>query len=85
VRFDIRFRRATAAVAIVILAFGPCRGQTAGTAQHASASDFASLATWKNAVLMGDSAGLRTLYSTSPMAEITASGEKMNVDADVDF
>src|SRR5437879_1560515 len=40
---------------------------------------------WKTAVLAGDSAGLKKLYSMTPAAKVTAAGKESHADDDVDF
>ncbi|MGA7695377.1 MAG: thioredoxin family protein [Candidatus Sulfotelmatobacter sp.] len=61
--------------------------------QHASAqasmadstTGFAPLDQWKNAVVAGDEAALKTIYSTDPAAQVMANGITVNADADVSF
>jgi thioredoxin 1 len=58
------------------------------TAQ-ASAADsptgFAPLEQWKNAIIAGDAAALKALYSTDPAAKVRANGVVTGADADVSF
>jgi thioredoxin 1 len=57
---------------------------TAQTPSDAS-TGFPPLDQWRNAVISGDAASLRAMYSTDPAAEIDASGTKSGADADVSF
>ena len=50
-----------------------------------SPSTFAPLDDWKAAVIRGDTATLRALYSSEPAAEISASTQQLSADADVAF
>jgi hypothetical protein len=59
--------------------------QTAGTEQNGADSNFAPLEVWKTSVVTGDSAGLKMLYSTNPLAEVTSPAGKGTTVADVDF
>ena len=62
-------------------------------AQHgftqASAADlptgFPPLDQWRNAVVAGDAAGLKALYSVDPVAQVQANGVAASADADVNF
>jgi uncharacterized protein DUF4440/thioredoxin family protein len=53
--------------------------------QTPTVSDFAPLEQWKNAVIAGDPAALKALYSSDPAAEIEADGMKADADSDVKF
>src|SRR5216684_830572 len=46
---------------------------------------FLPLEVWKSAVVAGDAAVLKALYSTEPAAHVQANGVVTNVDADVSF
>jgi thioredoxin 1 len=66
---------------------GLCLGLAAigpGWAQESSVS-FAPLAQWRGAILAGDGAGLKTLYSTNPPAIVYANGVKGDVAVDQSF
>jgi hypothetical protein len=56
---------------------------------QASASDlstgFPPLDQWKAAVVAGDAAALRALYSTDPAAKIEANGVAAGADTDINF
>jgi hypothetical protein len=58
--------------------------QTPGNGSPAAAR-FAPLEQWKSAVLTGDPVGLKTLYSTSPAAQVKVANVQSSADADVDF
>jgi thioredoxin 1 len=47
--------------------------------------DLAGIEQWKAAVLKGDAAGLKSLYSTVPPAEISTKAGHIDADADVSF
>lgn len=53
--------------------------------QSPTPSDFAPLEQWKNAVIAGDPAALKALYSSDPAAEIEADGVKTDADGDSKF
>ena len=70
---------------IVLFAGCACAlAQTAASAQNAD-SAFAPLEQWKNAVLRGEPAGLKMLYSTSPPAQVAAPADQNTADAEVNF
>jgi thioredoxin 1 len=46
---------------------------------------FPPLDQWKSAILAGDAAGLKALYSSDPVAQVMANGIKTSADADVNF
>ena len=50
-----------------------------------SPSGFPPLDQWNTAVLAGDAAVLKSMYSVDPVAQVMANGVKTSVDADVNF
>ncbi|MGA7924844.1 MAG: thioredoxin family protein [Candidatus Sulfotelmatobacter sp.] len=46
---------------------------------------FPPLDQWKNAIVAGDAAGLKALYSADPAAQVQANGVAASADADVSF
>jgi thioredoxin 1 len=56
---------------------------------QASASDsttsFAPLDQWRSAIVAGDAAEVKALYSVDPVAQVMVNGVRTNVDADVNF
>ena len=72
-----RTTKYAALVALVIAA-------SYANAQVANAP-FAPFEQWKAAVLAGDSAALKALYSQNPLAQVAVGVVKSNVDADVNF
>ena len=50
-----------------------------------NASTFPALGEWKAAVIKGDSAELKALYSTTPAPQISTTGGHVDTDADVGF
>ena len=53
--------------------------------QAPASPEFAPLEQWKNAVIAGDPAALKALYSSDPAAEIDADGVKTDADGDAKF
>jgi thioredoxin 1 len=63
-------------------------GGESSIAQASSAdtpTGFAPLEQWKNAIVAGDAAALKALYSTDPVAKVRANGVVTGADADVSF
>src|SRR5579863_424964 len=59
-----------------------------GAAQTSAAetpTGFAPLEQWKSAIVAGDAAALKALYSTDPAAQVQANGVVSGADADVNF
>lgn len=54
-------------------------------AQTPPADQFPPFEQWKNAVLAGDSAGLKMLYSSDPAAQVRVKGAMQDADADMNF
>jgi thioredoxin 1 len=78
--------RATKFAALAIVAASLGRFALAQTDSRApSASDFAPFQQWMGAVLTGDGASLKSLYSTSPEAEIEVKRVNQDADADIKF
>jgi thioredoxin 1 len=50
-----------------------------------SSTGFPPLDQWRSAIVAGDAAGLKALYSTDPAAAVEANGVAANADADVNF
>jgi thioredoxin 1 len=50
-----------------------------------SPTGFAPLDQWKSAIVTGDAAALKALYSTDPAAQVRANGVVAGADADVNF
>jgi hypothetical protein len=57
----------------------------AQTSATESTTGFPALDQWKAAVLAGDAAGLKAMYSTDPAAQVMANGVKLDTDADANF
>jgi Thioredoxin-like len=70
-----------------VIAFITAAISTSCNAQTASAANttFPPFEQWKNAVLVGDSAALKTFYSTDPAAQIRVKGVMQNADTDANF
>ncbi len=50
-----------------------------------SSTGFPPLDQWRSAIVAGDAAGLKALYSTDPAAAVEANGVAASADADVNF
>jgi uncharacterized protein YchJ len=61
-----------------------CGAQTASTAAPDAAS-FAPFQQWVGAILTGDEAALKALYSTNPPAQIRVKGNTIDANADMSF
>lgn len=57
----------------------------AQTASTDSSTGFAPLDQWRNAIIAGDAAILKSLYSSDPAAQIETGGAVTNADADISF
>jgi thioredoxin 1 len=83
-----RLPRAVAGI-FILLALGNilpfCFGQMASNSPGASSAPFAALEQWKSAIISGDAAALKALYSPNPAARIDTPGGQMGADADVAF
>ena len=66
--------------AIVLCGHGPAQASAAD-----SPIGFAPLDQWKAAIVAGDAAALKALYSTDPAAQVRANGVVAGTDADVNF
>jgi thioredoxin 1 len=63
--------------AIIFLVSALCPAQ--------QSTDFPALEQWKAAVLKGDAAALKSLYSTTPQAQISTTSGHIDADTDVSF
>jgi hypothetical protein len=78
----IRFAVITAlAVAAVI----SCGWAQAASSAAPDAASFAPFQQWMSAILTGDAAALKALYSTDPPARVRVKNEMVNADADTGF
>jgi hypothetical protein len=77
------FRRAGLLVSAAIMLSG--HYSIAQASAPDSPTSFAPLEQWKNAIIAGDAAALKTLYSTDPAAKVRANGVVTGADADVGF
>ncbi len=59
--------------------------QTAGASGFDSSTGFPPLDQWRSAVIAGESATLKALYSSEPAAHIQANGVSADADADITF
>jgi thioredoxin 1 len=72
-----------AAVTLVLMLIGS--RSFAQDSANVSATAFPPLDRWKGAILAGDAAALRTMYSVDPVAQVMANGVKTSAEADVNF
>jgi thioredoxin 1 len=74
-------------VVLVVTAAATLGGQYAFAQTSAvdSPTGFPPLEQWKSAIIAGDAAGLKALYSTDPAAQVEANGVVAGADADVNF
>jgi thioredoxin 1 len=72
---------------LAVISFAPMCGQYVfAQASAAEASTgFPPLEQWKAAVIAGDAAALKALYSTDPAAQVEANGAAASADADINF
>jgi thioredoxin 1 len=84
--FLLKNRKLGLVIAVVAAAMLITPGRTQAMEDPAVPSErFAPLEQWKNAVLAGDSAGLESLYSRNPAAQVTSGGKTSNADAEINF
>jgi len=62
-----------------------CGQFTSAQASAADSTGFAPLDQWRAAVIAGDTAALKALYSTDPAAQVEANGVDGSADADISF
>ena len=81
-------RRISAISIVTLVMFGAAlgaSGQQAAKKASLAAATFAPLEQWKAAVLAGDAAKLRALYSTNPEARVILTLGETNAQADIAF
>jgi thioredoxin 1 len=78
------FRSLVFLVVTAAVSFSPqyAFGQASASA---SPTGFPPLDRWKSAIVAGDAAGLKALYSSDPAAQVQANGIAAGADADVSF
>lgn len=72
-------------VVITLASAGLCAGQMAAPTDASTEKPFAPFDRWKELVLKGDTSGLKSLYSTSPVAQIKVGADDMDAGGDVRF
>jgi len=77
-----RFRSIVLLFAAAIVLCGYSRAQASAAD---SSTGFAPLEQWKSAIVAGDAAALKALYSTDPAAQVRANGVVAGADVDVNF
>jgi hypothetical protein len=75
--------RVIAVLAFAVMMVGVC--SFAQTSTGGSPTGFPPLDQWSSAVLAGDAAVLKDLYSSDPPAQVMANGLRVNADADMSF
>jgi thioredoxin 1 len=84
----MRLHRIWIGAAMACVIFGSAlgaSGQNAPAKTQAASAAFAPLEQWRAAVLAGDAAKLRALYSTNPEARVILSSGETNAQADIAF
>jgi thioredoxin 1 len=76
------FRSIALLFAAAIVLCGHSRAQASAAD---SSTSFAPLEQWKSAIVAGDAAALKALYSTDPAAQVRGNGVVAGTDADVNF
>jgi thioredoxin 1 len=71
-----------AAAAVIIGGAGRAFAQNSAAD---SPTGFAPLDQWRSAILAGDAASLKALYSANPEAKVQANGAKSGADSDINF
>jgi ketosteroid isomerase-like protein len=73
-------------VLMVVTAVVTMAGHTlAQTSAADSSTGFPPLDQWRSAIVAGDPAALKSLYSTDPAAQVQANGTAASADADINF
>jgi hypothetical protein len=62
-----------------------CAAQSSAQALSQPPASFPPLEQWKAAVLAGSAGALRSLYSSSPPAQISTTSEQLSADSDISF
>lgn len=70
-------------IAVAMIAGGNCVLAQSTVAN--APNGFPPVEQWKAAVIAGDAAALRSIYSTDPSAQVQANGVNGNTDADINF
>jgi Thioredoxin-like/Domain of unknown function (DUF4440) len=79
------FRYLVVLVATASTVLGALHGFTQASAAAELPTGFPPLDQWRNAIVAGDAAGLKALYSVDPAALVQANGVAVSADADVTF
>jgi thioredoxin 1 len=72
-------------LALIIFSLYVAHGRYLFAQDSSDSTGFAALDTWKGAVLKGEAAALKALYSSDPAAQISANGVTAGADSDVIF
>jgi len=80
-----RISIAAATASVVLVSVLAASGQKAPVKTQQAAAAFAPLEQWRAAVLAGDAAKLRALYSTNPEARVILPSGETNAQADIAF
>jgi hypothetical protein len=71
--------------ALSVLLALPCAAQSSAQALPQPSASFAPLEQWKAAVLAGNAGALRSLYSSSPPAQISTTSAQLSADSDISY
>jgi thioredoxin 1 len=72
-------------VLLCAIAAAVAANQRAAAQSNDSSTAFAPLDQWRDAILAGDAASLKSIYSVDPVAQVMANGVKTTADADASF
>ena len=81
----MRFSRFIILVAAVAVTMGGAGRALAQNSSTESPTGFAPLDQWRSAILAGDAATLKALYSADPEARVQAADVKGGADSDITF
>jgi thioredoxin 1 len=79
------FRYLVVLIATASAVLGAQLGFTQSSAAVDPPTGFPPLDQWRNAIVAGDAAGLKALYSADPAAQVEANGVAASSDADANF
>jgi ketosteroid isomerase-like protein len=79
------FRYLVVLIATASAVLGAQLGFTQSSAAVDPPTGFPPLDQWRNAIVAGDAAGLKSLYSADPVAQVQANGVAASSDADANF
>jgi len=85
VKYRSCFSFAIPLVVLIVAVFGYSQVEPKPGTEPGTVTLFPPLAQWREAVLAGDSVGLKVLYSTTPAARVITPSGETNADAEISF